>query len=134
MRTVFRLFLTAFVALNLAMGGVVADAACRTATAMKQGCCCCGGQAMQDGGCSKGSVNIVSAEGCGCALKSGDGQTASEFTLNNTPDKLQFTVLPPRIATAAAHILNSLVIAKSVKDFCAFESPPLFKLTSSYLC
>ncbi len=135
MRTVFRVLLTAVVVLNLAMGGVVPAMACHTAKpAMMQGCSCCGGQAMQESGCSEDSVNIVPANGCGCNMKTGDGQSSSEFTLNNTPDKLQYSIMPTRITTAAADIKNGLLGAKSVKDFCAFESPPLYELTSSYLC
>jgi len=135
MRTAFRVLLTAVVVLNLAVGGAVPAMACHTAKpAIKEGCCCCGGQTMQKNGCAaEDSLNIVPATGCGCNLKGGDGQATSEFTLNNTSDKLQFTTMPAG-NTTAAHIQNSLVGAKSVKEFCAFESPPLYKLTSSYLC
>jgi len=135
MKTVFRVFLTAVVVLNLTMGGVVPAMACHTAkAAMKKGCCCCGGQTMSKTGCDKDIVTIVPAKSCGCDLKSDNGQTASEFTLDNAPDKLQYTIMPTGITTAATHIQNGLEDAKSVKDFCAFESPPLYRLTSSYLC
>jgi hypothetical protein len=135
MRTVFRVLLTAVIVLNLAMGGVVPAMACHTAKpAMKQGCCCCGGQAMQESGCSEESVKISPADGCGCNLKAGNEQSASEFTLNNTSDKLQYTIMPTGITAAALHIQDGIRGAKSVKDFCAVESPPIYKLTSSYLC
>jgi len=90
---------------------------------------------MPKDGCAEDNVNIVPTNNrCGCDLKPGDGQTSPEFTLNNTPDKLQNTTIPAGITAAAPHIKDSLLGAKSIKDFCAFESPPLYKLTSSYLC
>jgi hypothetical protein len=136
MRTVFRVFLISAVVLNLVMGGVVPAMACHAAkTAMKKTCCCCDGQAMQEGVYAEDSTSIVPAgNSCVCDLNSGDGQAAPEFTLNKTTDRLQYTIIPAGITTAAAHIQNGLLGAKSMKNFCAFESPPLYKLTSSYLC